>query len=536
MIEPFEDEVEYHPWIKKTDAQKEEQREWQAKLIATGNFTIGNEVQISLKARMFPSRFVCGDRCVIAADALIRADLEIGSDCSVNPFAVLAGKISMGNMVRVASHVSIFGFNHGYEDLEKPFCRQPIITKGITIGDNVWIGANAVIVDGVNIGSHSLIAAGAVVTKDVPEYSIVGGNPAKLIRDRRNPRVTTQDIEKLLSDFGAMVRQDYRNVLEDAYDAGQKCYVDNQQDRKPTSRAWCDAVEIAALFGETPRHVEKTFLVEQLQGYQNPETGCFDKDAGDKPFSPLDRVARAGYDYLAIGYALECLGSSLKHKNRYLEQIRAEDLVAQEEKLGWGTNAWGAGAWNDHLATAVYHDRKHHRGAYDVSTLFGWLNMRCNPATGMWGDATKEARWLQPVNGFYRLTRGTYAQFGLPLPYPVDAIDTILMHCRQNENFIARNVTACNVLDIIHPLWLCAKQTSHRQPEIEAIFRAQIPAIIQRWQPGKGFAFSPDHKPGLQGTEMWLSILYVAAHYLGINHPLNYKPKGVHRLEVACQL
>ncbi|MCD8482034.1 MAG: hypothetical protein LR015_04780 [Verrucomicrobia bacterium] len=110
------------------------------------------------------------------------------------------------------------------------------------------------------------------------------------------------------------------------------------------------------------------------------------------------------------------------------------------------------------------------------------------------------------------------------------------MHCRQNGNFLTEHTTACNVLDIIHPLWLCSKQTAHRRSEIEAIFHTWIPAIIRRWQPKKGFAFSDDHFPGLQGTEMWLSILYIASHYLGLSQYLNYKPKGVHRVEVAYPL
>jgi len=536
MTDPFQDQLEYQPWGKKSEEQLARQTEWQQKLIASGKYAIGKNVYISTKAQMFCSHFSCGDGCMIAADTIIRADLEMGKECSVNSFAVLAGKIRMGDMVRIASHVSIFGFNHGHEDLDKPFCKQPCTQEGITIGDDVWISANVVIVDGVTIGSHSLIAAGAVVTKDVPAYAIVGGNPAKLIRDRRHPKGTRQSLENILSDFGNMARNDYHNVLENAYDAEQNCYVDNQQNRKPTSRAWCDAVEIAALFNETPEHFSKQALIEQLQSYQNPETGCFDRDVVEKELAPLARVAQNGYDYLAIGYALECLGSHLKYKNTYLDQITAADLIAAEENLSWTIHAWGAGAWNDHLGTAVYHDRKYHNGTYDLSPLFGWLNLNCCPATGLWGEKTKPGKWLQPVNGFYRLTRGTYAQFGQPLPYPVDAIDTILMHCRQYGNFITQNVTACNVLDIIHPLWLCAQQTNHRQAEIEAIFRAQIPAIISRWQPKQGFAFSPDHQPGLQGTEMWLSILYIASHYLGLHQHLAYTPQGVHRVKIALQL
>jgi hypothetical protein len=198
--------------------------------------------------------------------------------------------------------------------------------------------------------------------------------------------------------------------------------------------------------------------------------------------------------------------------------------------------AWGAGSWNDHFGTAVYHDRKYHGGTYDLSTQFGWLNLKCSRTTGLWGEPTEKQGWLQPVNGFYRLTRGTYAQFGQPLPYPVDAIDTILMHCRQYGNFLERNVTACNVLDIVHPLWLCAKQTDHRKDEIRSLMESQVDAILDRWIPNRGFAFKPDTEPGLQGTEMWLSILHIAADYLGLAHALGYRPKGVHRTEVALQL
>ncbi|HCJ6120959.1 TPA: hypothetical protein NU536_004190 [Escherichia coli] len=57
--------------------------------------------------------------------------------------------------------------------------------KGVTLGNDVWVGANAIILDGVNIGNHSIVAAGAVVTKSFPPYSILAGNPAKRVRDRR---------------------------------------------------------------------------------------------------------------------------------------------------------------------------------------------------------------------------------------------------------------------------------------------------------------------------------------------------------------
>jgi acetyltransferase-like isoleucine patch superfamily enzyme len=536
MSEPFEDIKDYHPWTKKSDEELEAQKVWQEKLIATDQFEIGEGSFLSEKAQLLSRKFKCGKNCIIAADSLVRADqITMGDHCSINPFAVLAGKIDMGNMVRIASHVSIFGFNHGLE-VEKPFCRQPCTSVGVEIGDDVWIGANVVIVDGVKIGSHSLIAAGAVVTKDVPDYSIVGGNPAKLIRDRLKPKIKKDSLEKNLQDFGEMVRNDYKNVLDEAFDDQQQCYLDKQQKGNISSRAWCDATEIAAFFDELPTHVSKDKLIEQLQSYQNPQTGCYDTQIKKDEPSPIERVGHNGYDYLAIGYALECLGSHVKYKNEYLERVTPEALCEKERSLPWSTNAWGAGSWSDCFSTAVYHDKKYHDGSYDLSTIFGWLNLNCSSATGLWGESTKESKWLKPVNGFYRLTRGTYAQFGVPLPYPEDSIDTILTHCRQYKNFIDNHVTACNVLDIVHPLWLCAKQSDHRKDEVEHIIKSQVEAIITRWVPKQGFRFSNEFEPGLQGTEMWLSILYIACHYLNLDKHLNYKPKGVHRVEVAYQI
>jgi len=76
--------------------------------------------------------------------------------------------------------------NHGYEDINLPIHKQPVTTSPITVGDESWIGANAVVTAGVSIGKHCVVAAGAVVTKNIPDYSIAVGNPARVIK-RYNP-------------------------------------------------------------------------------------------------------------------------------------------------------------------------------------------------------------------------------------------------------------------------------------------------------------------------------------------------------------
>jgi acetyltransferase-like isoleucine patch superfamily enzyme len=82
----------------------------------------------------------------------------------------------------LAQGITVTALNHNFKDTSKRIDEQGISTKSIIIGDDVWIGANAVILPGVTIGNHCVIAAGAVVTKDVPDNTLVGGVPAKVIK------------------------------------------------------------------------------------------------------------------------------------------------------------------------------------------------------------------------------------------------------------------------------------------------------------------------------------------------------------------
>jgi hypothetical protein len=143
---------------------------------------------------------------------------------------------------------------------------------------------------------------------------------------------------------------------------------------------------------------------------------------------------------------------------------------------------------------------------------------------------------LHPVNGFYRLTRGTYAQYGRALPHPERAIDTILEHTKDKEFFAGGRENACNVLDVVHPLWLCLRQTDHRREEALAWMRKRLPQVLKHWKSERGFDFVvAGGKPSLQGTEMWLSIIYLMCDLLGCAQALGYQPKGVHRLEPALR-
>ena len=494
---------------------------------------------MSPAARVFTERLRLGPRCYLAADALVRGDVTLGADCTVNAQAALSGRVRCGDGVRIAGHAALIGFNHVDDDPDTPIFRQGVRSRGVEIGDDVWIGANAVVLDGVRVGAHAVVAAGAVVSRDVPPYAVVGGSPARRLRDRREPRRGGGEAERALSSLDRAVRAEWRDALR-GFRAPEAptgwLGADGHGRVLPAARHLCDAVEIAAGFGEPPDDADPAAHVAWLQGVQDPETGLF-----PDPFQPpapgaapaSDRLAL--YNVLAVGYALETLGAAPAHPVRVFEAMDDAALRAWLSALPWRARAWGAGAGVDALATALTLTRRHHPQAARegaLETLFGWLALRVDPVTGLWGSPRAEDGLLQPVNGFYRLTRGAHAQFGLPVPNPEAAIDSVLANRRAWRGFAGASWTACNLLDTIHPLRLCLMQTDHRREEALATAADVIARAAAAWTPA-GFAFAPGQPPGLQGTEMWLSVVHLAADMLGLADRFAFVPRGVHRTQAV---
>ena len=106
----------------------------------------------------------------------------IGDYTRIGLHNTIIGPVTIGNHVNLAQGITVTALNHNFEDTEKRIDEQGVSTTPVTIGDDVWIGANAVILPGVHIGHHCVVAAGAVVTKDVPDHSLVAGVPAKIIK------------------------------------------------------------------------------------------------------------------------------------------------------------------------------------------------------------------------------------------------------------------------------------------------------------------------------------------------------------------
>ncbi|HEY9257867.1 acyltransferase [Chitinophaga sp.] len=106
----------------------------------------------------------------------------IGDHTRIGIGNVVIGPVRIGNNVILAQNIVLSGLNHGYTDPNVPISLQPCSIAEIVVEDDCWIGANSVITAGVTIGRHSVVAGGSVVTKNVPPYTVVAGNPARPIR------------------------------------------------------------------------------------------------------------------------------------------------------------------------------------------------------------------------------------------------------------------------------------------------------------------------------------------------------------------
>lgn len=135
------------------------------------------------------SHFSLGRFSVIEDFAIINnavGDIFIGEFTRIGLGNTIIGPVRIGNDVILAQNVIISALNHNFKDTTVCIRKQGINVDEITIDNNVWIGANSSILAGVHIGKHVVVGAGSVVTKDIPAYSVVVGNPARIVKKYDN--------------------------------------------------------------------------------------------------------------------------------------------------------------------------------------------------------------------------------------------------------------------------------------------------------------------------------------------------------------
>lgn len=168
--------------------QVETRPRWFIRLLAPLYQHRGRHSVIHHSARMDTPpyrKFSLGDYSVIESYACINnavGDVMIGDHTRIGLHNTIIGPVTIGSHVNLAQGITITALNHIFENSEKRIDEQGVSTCAVVIEDDIWIGANAVVLPGVTIGHHSVVAAGAVVTKDVPPHSLVAGVPAKVIK------------------------------------------------------------------------------------------------------------------------------------------------------------------------------------------------------------------------------------------------------------------------------------------------------------------------------------------------------------------
>jgi acetyltransferase-like isoleucine patch superfamily enzyme len=125
--------------------------------------------------------------------------LRIGCEVEVREMVIIdySGGLEIGDWVTISSGAKIYTHNHSVWKKDQLWMKQPVVFTPLIIGSDVWIGAGAIVLPGVKrIGEGSIIGAGSVVTREVPDYAVVAGNPARILGYRSDDG--TQQVERTL--------------------------------------------------------------------------------------------------------------------------------------------------------------------------------------------------------------------------------------------------------------------------------------------------------------------------------------------------
>lgn len=151
-------------------------------------YLLKSGAKVSPKAEVELSQYLeIGDKSVVSSFTKIKASdgpLKIGSQVSISTGCFISshyGGVEIGDHCLIGPNVSIVGNNYHYDQIEIPLEEQGVVSKGIEIGRNVWLGAGVCVLDGATIGDNTIITPNSVVSSNIPAGTIASGIPAKVI-------------------------------------------------------------------------------------------------------------------------------------------------------------------------------------------------------------------------------------------------------------------------------------------------------------------------------------------------------------------
>lgn len=151
------------------------------------HYQLGYSWPISKKIKQIAGKMMfekCGKNVDIGRHISFSSKVSLGDNSSIGDNAHINGSLTIGDNVMIAANCAFLATNHITDRIDIPMNRQGRVEKPIVIDDDVWLGYGVTLLAGVHVGKGSIVAAGAVCSKDVPEYTVVGGVPAKVIRTR----------------------------------------------------------------------------------------------------------------------------------------------------------------------------------------------------------------------------------------------------------------------------------------------------------------------------------------------------------------
>lgn len=149
--------------------------------------------QVPVTARLdvrTPGCISLGRRCMVGDYVRLLSwggFINVGCDSTINDFCYMQGRggVTIGNSVRIGGFTFIVSDNKVYKNPKLLIREQGTVSKPVVVGDDVWIGVGCIILPGVSVGEGSVVGAGSVVVEDVPPYSVVVGNPARVVKVRK---------------------------------------------------------------------------------------------------------------------------------------------------------------------------------------------------------------------------------------------------------------------------------------------------------------------------------------------------------------